>query len=202
VYVDKNNNNNFVIGNVNPNLNYGVVNDFRVGSFNIHAGFEGQRGGNVYNFSHQWTEQDLRAPEMDMTKVSNANCPAANAATTDPVTKALITYPDCQRVAEGFFSGPLYNNLQPSEYFVESGAFLKLQELSAAYNVPTRFLPKVGLGRASGVKLALIGRNLLTWTSYSGFDPDITSNGDFNYKIDGFSYPPFRTITGQVEIRF
>jgi len=202
VYVDKTGNTNFVIGNVNPSLNYGVVNDFRVGSFNIHAGFEGQRGGQIYNFSHQWMEQDLRAPEMDMTKVSNANCPAANAATTDPVTKALITYPNCQRVAEGFFSGPIYNGLQPSEYFVESGAFLKLSELSAAYNVPTRFLPKVGLGRASGVKLALIGRNLITWTNYSGFDPDITSGGDFNYKIDGFSYPPFRTITGQVEIRF
>jgi TonB-linked SusC/RagA family outer membrane protein len=185
-YVDATGNTNFVIGNVNPAMNYGLVNDFRIGDFNIHAGLEGQRGGDIYNFTAQWQMQDLRNPDIDMSKVSDAGCPGV----------------DCQKIAEGFFSGPLYNNLNASEYFVESGAYLKLQELSAAYNVPSRYLPKVGLGRASGVKLALIGRNLITWTSYSGFDPDITSGSDFNYKIDGFRYPPFRTITGQVQIRF
>jgi len=68
--------------------------------------------------------------------------------------------------------------------------------------VPEKFLPKVGLGRASGLKVALIGRNLYTWTKYTGFDPDVTSGSDFNYRIDGFKYPSFRTITGQVEIHF
>ena len=47
-----------------------------------------------------------------------------------------------------------------------------------------------------------MARNLYTWSNYSGFDPDVTSGSDFNYKIDGFRYPPFRTLTGQVEIRF
>jgi len=60
-----------------------------------------------------------------------------------------------------------------------------------------------GLNRfASGVKLALIGRNLYTWTKYTGFDPDVTAGGDFNFRVDGFRYPNFRTITGQVELTF
>jgi hypothetical protein len=68
--------------------------------------------------------------------------------------------------------------------------------------VSNKLLPKIGLGRAQGLKLALIGRNLYTWTKYSGFDPDVTSGSDFNYRIDGFKYPAFRTITGQVEVQF
>ena len=50
--------------------------------------------------------------------------------------------------------------------------------------------------------LALIGRNLKTWTHYSGFDPEVTAGNDFNFRIDGFRYPQFRTITGQVTIGF
>ena len=53
-----------------------------------------------------------------------------------------------------------------------------------------------------GAKVALIGRNLKTWTYYTGFDPEASSNGDFNFRIDGFRYPSFRQLTGQIEIGF
>lgn len=178
-YVDANGRTDFKIGDVNPKLNYGISNDFRIGRFNIHANLDGQIGGDIYNFSKQWTFQDLRSGDMDMTGK-----------------------PDDQKIAEGFFSQGLYNGLNASEYFVESGAYLKLRELSVGYNVDPKYLSFVGLGRARGLKLSVLGRNLITWTDYSGFDPDVTSGGDFNYRIDGFRYPPFRTITGQVQIEF
>jgi hypothetical protein len=80
---------------------------------------------------------------------------------------------------------------------------VKLRELSLSYTLDQSVIQKMRLGgRASSVKLALIGRNLKTWTDYSGFDPDVTSGQDFNFRIDGFRYPNFRTITGQVEIIF
>ncbi len=179
MYVDKAGNSNFVIGNVNPELSYGIANDLRWGRFSIHGDFTGQMGGNIYNFSKQWRFQDLRAGDMNM-----------------------VGKPQAQKIAEGFFSGGLYNGLGTSDYFVESGAYLKLSELSVGYDVNPRFLPKIGLGRAAGLRLSVLARNLYTWTSYTGFDPDVTAAGDFNYKIDGFNYPPFRTLTGQVEIRF
>ena len=73
----------------------------------------------------------------------------------------------------------------------------------AAYTLGERALQFAGINRiASGVKLALIGRNLVTWTKYTGFDPDVTAGGDFNFRVDGFRYPNFRTITGQVELTF
>ncbi len=178
-FVDAKGNSVFKIGDVNPKLNYGMSNDVRFGRFNVHANFDGQVGGDIYNFSKQWTFQDLRAGDMDMTGK-----------------------PDNQKITESFFSGGLYNGLDPSEYFVESGAYLKLRELSVGYSIDPRFLGYVGLGRAKSMKVSLLGRNLITWTNYSGFDPDVTSGSDFNFRIDGFKYPPFRTITGQVQIDF
>jgi hypothetical protein len=97
----------------------------------------------------------------------------------------------------------LYNALVASDYFVEDGSFLKLRELSLGYTLSPSMISKMRMGgRASSVKLALVGRNLLTFTKYTGFDPDVTSGSDFNFRIDGFRYPAFRTITGQVEIVF
>lgn len=177
--VDQNGNSKFIIGNVNPKLNYGFQNDIRISRFSIHANFDGQMGGDVYNFNKAWMTQDLRNPDMDM-----------------------VGKPQDQKIAASFFTGGLYNGLDPDEYFVESGAYLKLRELSVGYDVQPSVLSRIGLARASGVRLSFIARNLVTWTSYSGFDPDVTSGGDFNFKIDGFRYPPFRTLTGQVEIRF
>jgi hypothetical protein len=63
-----------------------------------------------------------------------------------------------------------------------------------------RALPFMRTGQS--LKVALIGRNLKTWTNYSGFDPEASSNGDFNFRIDGFRYPSFRQVTGQIEIGF
>jgi TonB-linked SusC/RagA family outer membrane protein len=178
-YVDAKGNTSFVLGDVNPNFNFGFTNDLKINRFNVHALFDGQQGGKIYNFTKQWMMQDLRAGVMDQSGKAQD-----------------------QKIAEGFYSAGLYNGLETDDFFVEDGSFIKLRELSVAYDVATKFLPKIGLGRASGLKIALVGRNLMTWTKYSGFDPDVTSGSDFNYRIDGFKYPPFRTITGQVEIQF
>ena len=111
--------------------------------------------------------------------------------------------PQAEKVPLSVFTGSLYNGLNASDYFVEDGSYVKLRELSIAYNLAGKALQMAGLNRfASGIKLALIGRNLYTWTKYTGFDPDVTGGGDFNFRVDGFRYPNFRTITGQVELTF
>lgn len=169
-----------VIGNVNPDFNWGLSNNFRWKDFSVYALFDGQHGGDLYNFTKQWMMQDLRSGDMDMRGK-----------------------PDNQKVPFAVFTQSLYNGLVASDYFVESGSYAKLRELSVAYNLGGRAMRVAGLNRiATGVKLALIGRNLYTWTNYSGFDPDVTAGGDFNFRVDGFRYPNFRTITGQVELTF
>lgn len=179
-YVDANRVDQHVIGNVNPDFNWGWANNFRYKSFSVYALFDGQHGGQVYNFTKQWMMQDWRAGDANMAGV-----------------------PDAEKVPAKVFTGSLYNGLVASDYFVESDSYVKLRELSVAYTLGARAMQFAGINRiANGVKIALIGRNLYTWTKYTGFDPDVTAGGDFNFRVDGFRYPNFRTITGQVELTF
>ena len=169
-----------VIGDVNPSFNWGWSNNFHYKSINVYALFDGQHGGDIYNFTKQWMFQDLRHGAMDMRGK-----------------------PDAEKVRFSIFTGSLYAGLNPSDYFVEDGSYVKLRELSVGYTLGSQVLRVTNLNKiASQVKIALIGRNLYTWTSYTGFDPDVTAGGDFNFRVDGFRYPNFRTLTGQVELTF
>jgi hypothetical protein len=108
-----------------------------------------------------------------------------------------------QRIAESFYQSGLYTGF--SEAFVEDATFLKLRELSVNYTFLRNELNKVGLGRfMSEVRVGLIGRNLLRFDNYSGIDPEVAVAGQdaFKIRVDLYSYPPFRTITGFFEIAF
>ncbi len=80
---------------------------------------------------------------------------------------------------------------------------MKLRELSVNYQLSNSMIHSLGLDRwIRSLKVAVIGRNLKTWTKYSGFDPEAGSGGDANFRIDGFRYPAFRTFSGQIELGF
>lgn len=67
----------------------------------------------------------------------------------------------------------LYNeglNYLGSDRFVEDASFLRLKTLSFNYALPKKFLDRVGI---SGMGVFVSGYNLLTWTSYSGQDPEV-----------------------------
>jgi hypothetical protein len=107
------------------------------------------------------------------------------------------------KIAYGYYANVLYDVLNPNSYFVEDGSFVKLRELSVAYNFSNSVLDKLGIDRyVHSAKLAVIGRNLKTWTKYTGFDPEAGSGGDTNFRIDGFRYPAFRTVSAQIELGF
>jgi len=179
-YVNAAGENQHIIGDVNPDYSFGWANNLRFNNFSVYGLLDGQRGGHVYNFTKQWMFQDHRHGDIDQSGKADAD-----------------------KIPLNFYASGLYNGLVASDYFVEDGSYVKLRELSVAYRLGDRALQVAGLNRfASGIKLALIGRNLLTWSDYSGFDPEVTSGQDFNFRIDGFRYPNFRTITGQVEITF
>jgi TonB-linked SusC/RagA family outer membrane protein len=55
---------------------------------------------------------------------------------------------------------------------IENASFVRLKNLSVGYNVPTRYLGKV----IKGIGFDVTFRNLITWTKYSGPDPEVDSN--------------------------
>ena len=178
-YVDTKGVNQVKIGDVNPDYTFGLANTVRFHGFTVYGLLDGTRGGNIYNFTKQWMFQDRRHATIDQSGKAQEN-------------KKTIEY----------YNVGFYNALEPNSFFVEDGSYVKLRELSLSYNFAQGLLNSMRLGAGRSVKVALIGRNLKTWTNYSGFDPESSSNGDFNFRIDGFRYPSFRQITGQIEIGF
>ena len=64
------------------------------------------------------------------------------------------------------------SNPRPSSRVIEDGSFLRLKTISLAYNVPAVVVRKIG---ANNVRVNLSAQNLLTWTKYSGLDPEVST---------------------------
>jgi hypothetical protein len=70
------------------------------------------------------------------------------------------------------------------EEYIEDGSWVKLRELSVTYSLPERI---ASLLRAQGAQISLTGRNLKTWTDYTGWDPE-TNAGAQRTLVRGFSF--------------
>jgi TonB-linked SusC/RagA family outer membrane protein len=89
-------------------------------------------------------------------------------------------------------------NFTQSTRFLEKADFLRLKNLSIAYDIPR----KAFKGKA-GLKVFVSATNLWTLTSYTGIDPEANSaSGDIRQGIDYGSYPNVRTITGGCTLSF
>jgi TonB-linked SusC/RagA family outer membrane protein len=82
--------------------------------------------------------------------------------------------------------------------YIEDASFTKLREVSVAIGVPQRYVSRFGF---SGATLTLAGRNLHTWTNYTGLDPEINENAGFNFSTDEFlSQPQVRYYTIRLDL--
>lgn len=94
------------------------------------------------------------------------------------------------------------NGAQASSRFIEDGSFVRLRNVTFAYNLPKSLISKVKL---SNVRLYVTGQNLLTFTKYSGWDPevnadDVVSNIALGY--DFYTTPQAKTFMGGLNISF
>lgn len=88
------------------------------------------------------------------------------------------------------------NGQQSSTRYLEKTDFIRLRNLSLGYTLPKELTQKWSVDR---VRVCLTGVNLLTFTNYSGYDPEASydNNGDSNIQkgIAFYSAPPAKTIT-------
>jgi len=84
--------------------------------------------------------------------------------------------------------------------YVEDGGFTKLREVSVTYFAPEAWARKVG---ATALTVSVAGRNLATWTSYKGVDPELNEAGQNNFTTADFlTQPPVRYFIGRINVTF
>jgi len=143
---------NAIIGDPNPNWIGSFLNEFTImRKLRVRALLDGVFGGEIMNLS---------------TRAQNAGI----ASNSKSYENELLPYGDPRKVAPGF-------NARAQgifQYWIEDGTFVKLRELSASYTFDMAAVRRVF---HDGVELTLSGRNLVVWTDYSGYDPEINLFG-------------------------
>ena len=91
------------------------------------------------------------------------------------------------------------NNNRLSDRYIENGTYLRLRNVQLGYKLPATLTRKLMLQSA---RIYVSGQNLLTFTSYSGLDPEVGQSTSLTRGIDYGIYPQSRVITGGVNITF
>ncbi len=181
IYVDADGNDVVQIGDANPDFNMSFNPVFNWKRFAVNGLVDWTQGGNIYNGTRQWPFFENRDRVYDQRNK-----------------------PQAERKSQAYYN-VFYNGLNPIDYFVEPGTYVKIKELAVHYTLDRNQLSRIGLGKLSNVRLGVVGRNLFTFTNYSGFDPEVSypfADDPYQIRIDWFGYPHFRTFTGLVEIAF
>ena len=92
-------------------------------------------------------------------------------------------------------------NLRVSDRYVEDGSYLRIQNVTLGYSIPTDVISKYNLSK---LRIYASGQNLFTITDYTGYDPEV---GAFNQDVlltgvDNGRYPTPRTITLGLNVEF
>jgi iron complex outermembrane receptor protein len=97
------------------------------------------------------------------------------------------------------------NNAAPiSTRYLKDGAFLRLNNMSLGYQLPTE---KLGISKfISSARLSVTGQNLWVKTKYDGYDPEVNKdnsiNGVLSYGIDYLSYPKAKSLIVGLNLTF
>jgi TonB-dependent starch-binding outer membrane protein SusC len=90
------------------------------------------------------------------------------------------------------------------DVWVENSGFVKLRELTLGYDLPAAMTSRLFNGHAEGARIELSGRNLATWTKYTGLDPEVSNFG--NQPLGRFQdvtpYPPSRQFYFTINTTF
>jgi TonB-linked SusC/RagA family outer membrane protein len=106
---------------------------------------------------------------------------------------SALANPDATLAEQAAFIGARFISGTPYGY-IEDATFTKWREFSVRFGVPESLSNRVGV--LKGAALTLSGRNLKTWTDYTGLDPEINEAGGSNFTQGEFNtQPPVRLWT-------
>jgi len=90
-------------------------------------------------------------------------------------------------------------NNQFSDYFVEDGSFIRIQNIQLGYSLPMKVVDRFGMSK---LRFYLSANNLLTLTKYRGYDPSASSGSPVGAGIDYGFYPVPRTYLLGINLKF
>ncbi|AFD05453.1 SusC/RagA family TonB-linked outer membrane protein [Solitalea canadensis] len=193
-YKDVNGNKSFdqgdrtVIGDANPDFIYGLTNTFSYKNWGLNLFLQGVQGNDILNASRIETEGLLDFKNQSAAVLKRWTKPGQ---ITD-IPKAEVNNK---------------SNSEVSTRFIEDGSYLRVKSLTLSYDFTSAALKRLKLGT---LRLYVTGENLLTFTNYKGFDPEVSVYGNSTEAkvaniapgIDYGTYPQVRSYLFGVNLSF
>ncbi len=177
-----------IISRSNPKFFGGINNTFRYKGIELSIFLNGSYGNQIFNESRFRLEGGTPLAWLNLSQDFWNNRWTPENPTNEYGTFSLDTKNT--------------TSMKTSSYYVEDASFLRLKTLSLGYTVPNDLLKRAGMGNVSNLKLYATADNLYTWTSYTGFDPEIDSNNALLPGFDRISYPRTRSIIFGINLTF
>jgi TonB-linked SusC/RagA family outer membrane protein len=169
-------------GSYQPKLTYGFNGNVGYKGFDLNFGFYGTAGSKIYNGKKAARGVNQLTDNIEASVAKDRWTPNNPSSTVPRATAGA---------------------LPASTYFLEKGDFLRLNNLTLGYTLPTAMLAKAKL---SNLRLYVTGQNLFTLTGYSGFTPEILAapgdRSNLNQGVDVNTYPSTRTFAFGINLGF
>lgn len=93
-----------------------------------------------------------------------------------------------------------YNNARyANSFYVEDASFIRLQNIRLSYNLPKSWIEKIHI---KGLTAYGYINNALTWTNYSGFDPEFSTSNPLQIGKDTYRYPRKKEVGFGLNVNF
>jgi hypothetical protein len=174
-----------IIGDPNPDFNFGITNNFSYKNFDLNIFFQGSQGGEILNLTNV---QLYNGDSNSVTAILDAWTPT-NTDTNIPRNVAT-------------------RGREISSRFVEDGSYIRLKNIALGYNFPSNVVEKLGV---DNLRLSLSAQNLFTISSYSGLDPEVsyfgsgggtTASANVVQGHDFGNYPTLRSVNFSLNVKF
>lgn len=160
-----------VIGRGQPIHYGGFSNNFTYKQFTLNVFFQWSYGNNIYNANRIILEGNANGR-------TDLNQFASYEDRWSPTNQNSPNYRAGGQGQFGYFSSRT----------VEDGSYLRLKTASLSYVLPTKFIKRLSM---SALSVNISAQNLLTWTKYTGMDPEVSTRGGLGVLMPGFDYSPY-----------
>lgn len=177
--------NRVVIGNPNPDFQGGITNTLNYEGIDFSVFFQYVYGNDIYNGGG--TFQSASADFFDNQ-------------TKDQLTDRWQNPGDVTDVPQARLLGG--NGTSESSRYLSDGSYIRLKNLTLGYTLPVDFVDRLNL---RNVRVYFTGLNLLTFTDYKGWDPEVNTDftaGNITLGTDFYAAPQARTYTFGINIGF
>ncbi|WP_281635509.1 SusC/RagA family TonB-linked outer membrane protein [Flavobacterium marginilacus] len=189
------------IGNPLPQFTFGIGNTFTYKGFDINIFLDGSYGNDVVNYQRRFLENPRENTNLFSKALGYAQLELIDPTGPNDYRNVQIVGGDPYMPRIAASSASSASNFRFSNRFVEDGSFVRIKNISIGYNLPSSFVSKIGV---AGIKLYTNMQNIITFTKYSGYDPEV---GSLNQNalitgVDNGRYPTPRFTTFGVNVKF